>query len=417
MTHIVVLGAGFGGTYAFKELHRRYHGNPDVSLTLLNGTNYFLFTPLLHEVATGGLSPENTVEPLRKIFHCCSYNLFVGQAQRICFKKKLVETTVGPLAFDYLVVALGAETAFYGVPGAEQHSFTLKSLDDAIRLKRHFIRICERAARTSDPDERKRLLSIAIIGGGATGVELAAEISEYFYGTFSRYYAHAPFLRDLSIRLIHRGEEIIPQFSPRLRAHALSVLRKRRVEVLLGKTVTAVTHDSIVLESGERIETATPIWVAGITPARLDGDIALPRDDAGRLLADQTLQVQGFPNVFALGDNACVIGPDGRPLPALAQVAVNQASVTAENISRLITQKGANTHRLAEFRYKSKGSMLSLGQWMAIAEIGRLPLWGHIAWWLWRTVYLSKLVSWDHKLKVAIDWTLDIFADRDISDV
>ncbi len=414
---IVIVGAGFGGLYTFRRLQHRYAKQPRVKLTLVNPENYFLFTPLLHEVATGGVSPQNAVEPIRKVTGCCGTDFVLAAAERISFKHKHVLTKFGQLPYDTLVLAPGAETNFYDVDGAAKYAFELKTLNDAVRLKNHFIDLFEQAAQLSPqalsplrPSRSKeKLLSFVVVGGGPTGVELAAEMSDFFYDTLARYYPTETVMRHVQITLVESGAELISQFSPPLRQKALETLRRKQIDVRLGTRVTSVTSQAAVLSTGENIPTATTIWVAGVKPKRIPSDLPLKQDTCERVMVDQFLRLPGQADVYILGDAAlCLDGQ--RPLPATAQTATQQAKTVAENIIRAIEGRP-----LQPLLYKHRGNLISLGQWMALAEISNFNFWGRVTWWLWRTVYLSKFISWNKKIDVALDWTLSIFAHRDMS--
>jgi NADH dehydrogenase len=407
---IVILGAGFGGTYTFKHLHRFFHRDLTAQLILVNRHNYFLFTPLLHEVATGGVSPENITESLRKVIGCCLYDFYLATVESINLDKKEVITTLGPISYDYLVISLGAETNFYDVIGAKDYSFTLKSLEDAIRLKNHFITTLERSSKVKDESGLSKLLTFVVVGGGPTGVELAAEMADFLYGTFAKFYSQE-LISKVRIILLQSGPELLPAFPPYFRQKSLEVLKRKEVEVRLNTSVVRVGKDSIVLSSGEELSTSGTIWVAGIQPASLRFQPEPEKDNRGRLIVDQTLQLKGYPDVFVLGDLACFKDEKtDRCLPALAQVATKQAKVVAENIKCLVRGRPCQP-----FTYHHSGDLVSLGRWLAVGEISKFSFSGHFAWWLWRTVYLSKLISWPKKIKVAVDWTLNLFMPRDIS--
>lgn len=411
-TRILILGAGFGGVYTAKHLHRRFHGNTNVEIVIVSENNYFLFTPFLHEVATGGISPEHTLESLRKLFPCCNVKLYLTHVKRLIPAQKMVETDMGMLDYDYCVIALGAKTNYFGVKGAQQHAFGLKTLDDALRLKRHCIRLFERAALEENPEEKKKLLRFCIVGGGPTGVELAAEMAEFISGTLAQLYRHCQLDRFAEVILIHRDAELIGQFDVAFRRLAVRVLRKKRVMVRLETSVAEVGSDHVVLANGERIDTSTTAWVAGVAPYEANPESGLTCDSFGRMTVRPTLQHERFDSVFALGDCACFTNKgDVRPLPALAQVAVKQASIVAENISRHM-----HIRPLKNFHYRSSGMLISLGRWMACAQLGPFRFSGPLAWWLWRTIYLGKILSPEKRIRVALDWTIDSFAPRDISE-
>lgn len=411
-TRIVILGAGFGGVYAFKRLHKFFHRDPNVKLVLVNEKNYFLFTPLLHEVATGGVSRENVVEPLRKVLGCCLAEFHLAKVRSVDLEKRRVATDVGICEYDYLVVALGAETNFYGTPGAREHSFTLKSLEDAVRLKNHFIKKFEEATTVTDIKRLDAMLHFVVVGGGPTGVELAAEMAELFYETFGKYYKDHFFYPKVKITLVQSHKELLPHFSKKMREKSLKVLRDKKINVRLGARVTLVSGSSVEFGGGERMPTETVVWVAGVRPHKPHFNEAVEENARGRIMVNEYLQMKRRPEVFVLGDMAAFATGEGRELPMLAQVTTKEASAVAENIGRLIHGKS-----LKPFSYRHSGDMISLGQWMALAEIKKVSFQGHLAWWLWRTVYLSKLISFPKKIKVAVDWTFNLFMPRDISEL
>lgn len=407
---IVILGAGFGGVYVYKHLHKVFHHDPDVELVMVNQTNYFLFTPLLHEVATGSIGPENIVEPIRKVLGCCLADLHVTEVESISLKKKYVETLHGRIDYDYLVVGLGATNNFFAVPGAAENCFTLKNIKDALHIKNRCIDLCEESLHIDDENERKKMLRIVIIGGGATGVELAAEMIELFHHTLEKYFCNKSIRRDAEIVLVHRDAELLPMFSEKLRKKSQQVLTKKGIKVMLNTEVVRVDNQGVHLKNGDVLETHTAIWTAGIMPTPVNLDVKV-KNKNGSIPVEMTLNMKDYPEVFVIGDMAGYIDPHTqKPLPALAQVAFRQSDFVASNIIRSLQNRP-----LLEFHYKHTASMISLGQWMALGEIAKFSFSGHLAWWMWRTIYLSKLISWQKKLKVAGNWTLNLFSPRDIS--
>jgi NADH dehydrogenase len=473
---IVILGGGFGGIYTLKYLHKFFH-NTDIKLVLVNKKNYFLFTPLLHEFATGSVALENLVEPIREIIKCCDYEFVHGEVKIIDLEKRIVYVDSSGLksyklpglkpdissgfkadksgnhpgkssgrnpgnyiSYDYLVIALGAKTNFYNIPGAEENSFTLKSLDDAIRLRNHFIHMFEKYANNlpgyqpdtspgykpdksgSYPgslsgrnpgkilDNSSAELTFVIVGGGATGVELTAEMSDYFYKTFSRFYPKE-IISKVKIILIERGNELIPQFSSKLRKIAFDILRKKNVEIILEKGVKEIGKDFIKLDDEAIIKTKTVIWTAGVEPNLPEIIGNIEKDNKGRLIVNEYLQVKNYENVFSIGDVCCCI-QNQKPLPQLAQVAVKQTKTVTKNIFNLIKNKP-----LEKFVYRHQGDLISLGKFFAIGEIKNFTFSGFFAWILWRGVYLSKMISNKDKIKTFLDWLLNFFYPRDITEI
>lgn len=420
-TKILIVGNGFGGTYTLKKLRKIYSGEKakKVKISLIGEKDYFLFTPLLHEVATGGVNPANIVEPIRKSLSGCLDHLYVGKVNSVNLKNKTLEifensgdgkNVVKEISYDFLVLAHGAKTNFYGIPEAEKYSFPLKSLEDARKIKNRAIAQMQDASLEPDREKRKKKLSFVVVGGGATGVELAAELYEFLKGTFSHHYP-SEIIQDVSVTLIQRDSELLPQFGAKLRQKSLELLRKKGVEVLLGTGVTKVNEGDILLDNGKSIETENVIWVAGIKPADLKFNEEVPKLKDGRIIVNEYSQLPDYKNVSVIGDAAAIkIKKEDKYVPALAQATVEEATRTAKNIELLLNGKNPK-----EFIYHHKGNLVSLGYGMALGEVANFTFWGHITWWVWRTVYLSKIISWKKKVKIAIEWTINLFQPRDIS--
>ena len=433
--HVVVLGAGFGGTYVTKKL-AKYVKKGLIDVTIVNKTNYFLFTPLLHEVATGSLSPTSVAEPLREVFSGTGVELCQGTVQSIDLGEHRVHISSSngsrhTLPYDYLVISTGAKTNYYGISGAEKYTLPLKDLSDAVRIRTHVIDCFEEAIMCEDPVERARLLSFVVVGGGPTGVETVAELNEFIHGIIDRYYCktHACDHDELKVTLINSGPELLQQFPATLRASVLSHLKSQGIDVRLDNAVNNVTPHTISLvgktsgmiggideETVETIQTSTIIWAAGVKPVTLDligannltGVSSSNIAGNSRLLVDEFFRLNGDERAFSLGDMAGAS-------PMLAQVAVGQAGVVAANIIASIKQKPLKT-----FSYRSKGSLVSVGKWFAVGALysrGGNPhvIKGRFAWWLWRTTYLSKFASWKKRIRIMFEWTLQLFFPRDIT--
>lgn len=428
--HIVILGAGFGGMYVAKQL-APYVSRGKKEVTVVNRTNYFLFTPLLHEVATGALSPTSVAEPLREIFSGTGVRVAQGTVESIDLAGKSIKLAghaPGVLTYDYVVIATGAETNYYGIPGADTYTYALKDLVDAARIRSQVIDAFERAILITDPIERARLLSFVVVGGGATGVETAAELAEFIRGMVKRYYSATKDCDPTDMRtckpeeplvtLIHTGPEVLQMFAPSLRHAAEKRLRDSGVVLNLNATVTKVTQQGITLSSGIVIPSSTVIWAAGVKASIPHFEGAQPVVAGGRLVVDEYFRLGGDPHVFALGDVAGYVEKAARvadptaakPLPMLAQVASQQAHTVADNLIAVIRRR-----TLKPFVYHSKGSMVSVGQWFALGEIFSMKIAGRLTWWAWRTVYLFKFASWKKRLRIAFEWSLEMFYPRDIT--
>ena len=406
---IVIVGNGFGGIYTLKYLDKIFKKDKNVEITLVGEKNYFLFTPLLHEVATGSINPANIIESIHEVLGRCLSNFYLGKAEFVNLEEKELSVGEYKLPYDYLILAPGAETNYYNIKGAEENSFSLKSLENAIKIKNHLIVTLDRASHIKDRNERRKKLSFVIVGGGPTGVELSAEMAEFLRGTFS-YYCNPEIIEDISITLIQKDKNLLPQLNPKIREKSLSVLKKYGINVIFGKKVVEINPSYVLLESGEQVLAETVIWVAGIKPKNIKFSAEINQTESGKILVNDFLQLPQYPNVFALGDVAAFTKKEGRALPALAQVAQKSGKAVATNIERLIQHK----HPIP-FSYTHSGDLISLGKWMAVGGIHGFNISGKFTWWLWRTVYLFKLISFKKKVKVALDWTVNLFAPRDIS--
>ncbi len=434
--HILILGAGFGGMYTARRLQSLVYRDV-ADITVVNDTNYFLFTPLLHEVATGALTPQSVTEPLREIFAGTGIKIRQGKVASINQTQRVVTILsdingddIHPqikheINYDILVIATGATTNYYNITGAEVNTHPLKTLADAVEIRRRVIDSFEEAIMCDDPATRSRLLSFAVVGGGPTGVELISELAEFIKGMVKRYY-HDTRCRpnesgscrpeEATITLIHAGGELLQQFSPKLRTKAARRLQKTGITLRLNTQVTSVTSDGLNFADGTNLPAATVIWTAGVTPIIPAFEGTAASLVGKRLAVDEYFRLVGDTTTFVLGDAAAYLdttqkqSPNPIALPMLAQVAVGQARIVADNIKATLAGK-----RLQSFRYHSKGSMVSIGQWFAIGELFSFKISGLITWWIWRTVYLFKFFSWKKRIRIIIDWTLNIFYPRDIT--
>jgi NADH:ubiquinone reductase (H+-translocating) len=411
-TKIVILGGGFAGTSVALRLERLLRRRKDVQITLLDAENFFTFTPLLPEVPSGSIQPKHIVFPLRALLRRTTVN----QAELVSVdleRRELVARHCGrcgtfTLAFDHLVVALGSVGNFFGIPGVAEHALTIKSLADAAALHAHLIDKLEHAELELNIQRRRELLTFVVAGGGFAGVETVAELNDFVRGA-GRYY---PRLRaaDIRVVLVHSGNRILPEVSPSLSEYALRRLRSAGVEVRLETRVQSCTNRSIQLTAGEAIDARTFVWAAGTSPHPLLGSLGIACHPTGRIAVDETLRVPEHPCVWAVGDSAAVPDPaSGKLCPPTAQFAQRQGHTLAENLAAVLQGKEPGP-----FRHKSLGMLAGLGRRSAVAEVGGLRFSGFFAWWLWRTVYLLKMPGLERKVRIALDWTLDLFFPRDI---
>jgi NADH dehydrogenase len=403
---IVIVGGGFGGVYTYLNLLKKIDKSK-IELTLVNKNNYFLFTPLLHEVATGSVNQSNIIQPLREILKPGTGKILEDEVLSINPGAQIVVTAKNKIKYDFLVLAAGAKTNFFSFQS--DLAFGLKDLADARRLKNHLVECLEKAEWEEDFEERQKLLTFVVIGGGPTGVELVAEVAEFVSETLVKSFKSLK-KQDIKIYLVQKSSKLLPNFDSILAEKAANFLsNKVGLEILFNCEVLEIFKDKVVLKNGNILKSYTAILSAGIKPNYFDLGEAVKLNKKGQILTNPFLQIAALPNIFVVGDMAA-IDCEKNSIPQTAQAAEAGASVVAKNIQALL-----NSQPLTSFFYKEKGQLVSLGRWMAIAQIYRIKLFGHFAWWVWRTIYASKLIGWANRLRVVLDWTIDIFYPRDIS--
>lgn len=414
-TRIVVVGGGFAGVYSALHLEKMASrmGSGGMSLTLVSRDNFLLFTPMLHEVASSSIATSNIVVPIRKLYRKCDF--WQAEIESIDLQTKRVVTLHGSAAnhhrrrleYDYLVIALGSVTNFFGMTGVARHALTMKTIGDAITLRNYVIEMLEQA-EVGPVEEQAELLSFVVAGAGFAGVELVAGLND-FVREAAVHYRHLD-SEKINVCLVSSSDRILPELSEDLAEFALAKLRQRGVRVLLNTRVLDAEANAVKLHTGEQIATRTLVWTAGVTPPPLILSLPCEKDDQGRILTDEYLEVKGFPGVFALGDCAHVPDPrTGRAFPPTAQHALRQARLAARNLAASIAGG-----RKLPFSYTMRGQLAALGRRSGVADLMGLKFAGFPAWWLWRTIYLAKLPHLERKVRVALDWTLDLFFSRDI---
>ncbi len=409
-TRVLILGGGFGGLYAALELEKTIARDPGVEITLINKENFILFTPMLHEVAASDLDITHIVNPIRKLLRRVRF--FHGEVTSIDLAHKRVVAVHGDehhgheLGYDYLLIALGSDTNFHNLPGAE-HALTMKSLGDAIHLRNRVIENLEAADFECFPDQREPLLTVVVAGGGFAGVETIASVNDFMRDALKFY----PHIDERWLRLVvaHSGNIILPELGPALGLYAQRKLAERKVEIRTNTRVASYRNSVVELTDGTSIKAATLVWTAGTAPSPLLGSLPC-RKERGRITVNSYLEVPGFPGVWALGD--CAIVPDpltGKPYPPTAQHALRQGKIAGQNIAAAMR----NTKK-RPFAFRTVGALATIGRRTGVAQIFGFNFSGFIAWWMWRTIYLSKLPRLEKKVRVALDWTLDLLFTKDL---
>jgi len=411
-TRVLILGGGFGGIYAALELERHLARRSDLDVTLITRENHFLFTPMLHEVAAGDLELGTIVSPLRKLLR--RVHTFVGSVDAIDLVAKRVTVSHGQdghtheLPYDHVILALGSTTNFFDLPGVERAALTVKSLADAVRLRSRLISHLEEANGECAAGARHPLLTFVVAGGGFAGVETMGAINDFVREALAFY----PNLRAEHVRmvLVTPDRLILPELGPSLGAYAQRKLAARGIEIVTGVKVRGIERDVVTLSDGRTIEATTLVWTAGSAANPLVASLPAAAR-GGRVPVDEYLEVPGWPGVWAVGD--CALVPDVRAggfHPPTAQHALREGRVAAHNVMATLERTVKRS-----FRFRTLGQLASIGRRAGVAHVFGINFSGFVAWWLWRTIYLSKLPRIEKKVRVALDWTLDLCFAKDFA--
>lgn len=411
--HVVIIGGGFGGLYAAKGLRRA-----PVRITLIDRANYHLFQPLLYEVATAALSPADIASPLRHIFSGQrNMTVLLGRAVQVDVQRRRVILTDGELPYDYLIVATGARHSYFGnekqwskpAPG-------LKTIDDALEIRRRFLLAFEAAEREADATARRAALTFIVVGAGPTGVELAGTMSELARKAIPREFRSID-TTTARVMLVEAQDRVLPAYPPKLSERARASLELLGVEVRLNCRVTAIDTDGLWIGAGdrrERIDTKNMIWAAGVQASSLGATLGVPLDKSGRVMVNGDLSIQHHPEVFVIGDLAHATDPDsGEHVPGVAPAAIQMG----KHVARIIAHEAGIQHTreaasgLVEpasgrvpFRYINKGMLATIGRGKAVAWFGRFQFSGVIAWLLWVFIHIAYLIGFRNRLLVMMEW-------------
>jgi NADH dehydrogenase len=391
--HVVIVGGGFGGLYAARALAPR-----PVRITLVDRRNHHLFQPLLYQVATAALSPADIASPLRHVLASHrNVTVFMAEVRRIELGSRTVVLADGRLEYDGLILAAGAGHSYFGHDEWAAAAPGLKSLEDALEIRRRVLLAYEAAERSSDATERRALLTFVVIGGGPTGVELAGALAEISRKTIARDFRVID-PTQARILLLEGGPRVLPSFPETLSRKAEVQLRRLGVEVRTNTMVTSVSPDAVWV-GGEQVRSRAILWAAGVAASPLARTLGVPLDRAGRVLVEPDLSVPGHPEVFVVGDLAAFLHQGGQPLPGLAPVAIQQGRAAAENVWRRLA--GGATR---PFRYVDKGNMATIGRAAAVAVVRGLHLSGFIAWVAWLVVHILFLIGFRNRFVVLFEW-------------
>ena len=461
---IVILGGGFGGVTVLKKLQTHFQTDVSVDIAMVSKDNYLLFTPMLHEIASGMIETRHIVTPIREFcnrsrFYCATVKNIDLEKKKVSIRSStssvsalaeiiggssinlsttatnfLESKTQSHLYYDYLVIALGSETKFFGMSDIQQNAFTIKTINDAINLRNHIIYLLEQADQlllsalpTADVDNtygyidnaktlaelQKKILTFVIAGGGFAGVETAGEINDFIRDSVKEYY-HNIESNNIRVIIVHSGDRLLPEMSKELAEFALERLHKSGIEIILNQLVIGATPNTVSLKDGTIMPTKTIIWSGGVAPSSLLTGISCEHDHkSGRIIVDKYLELSNYKEVYALGDCAHIIDPNsGDPYPPTAQHAIREGAVVANNIIASIEGRLGDRKT---FDYKTKGMMASIGKRTGIGNLLGIEVQGILAWLIWRGYYLVHLPTFQKKIRVLADWILDIFFKRDVT--
>lgn len=401
---VVIVGAGFGGLWAAREL-----ADAPVDVIIVDRNNYHTFLPLLYQVAAAELSPDQTANPVRSILRKLRNVRFtLANVLRVDLERRRLECTYCDIEYDYLILAAGSTPLYFGIPGADEFALPLRTMDHAVALRNHILSCFERASDEPDPERRRALLTFVIVGAGPTGVEFAGALQELINGPLQRDFPRLD-VGEVKVIMLEALDRVLPTMPKRLGRYALGRLRKMGVDVRLQTAVSRITADTVYLKDGSTIPAQTVIWTAGHRGHPIGEASGLPTNRRGQVSVLPTLQVPDHPNVYVVGDMAA-LEQDGKPLPMVAPVAMQEGEAAACNIIRQIAGEEPQP-----FRYKDSGMLAVVGRNAAVADLGRVTFTGFPAWALWLGYHLYKLIGFRNRIFVLLSWAWDyLFFDRKV---
>ncbi|MEK6962314.1 MAG: NAD(P)/FAD-dependent oxidoreductase [Thermoproteota archaeon] len=417
---VVVLGGGFAGLECIRRLESYFMRDLDIEIVLVSEDNFLLFTPMLPQVASGMIETRHIIMPIRALIEKTIF--YEDRVRNIDPFGKIVilsgtsEKRGISLHYDFLVIALGSQTNFFGLTNVEEHAYTMKTLNDAMILRNRIIDMLEQAENETNPILRKSLLTFVVVGAGFAGIETAGELIDFVLDA-RKYYPHIS-KQDIRVVVLEALSSILPGFSEKLAKFAYEKLIQRGINIRLNTAVTSFDGTEVLVKSLENrenknieaIQTKTLVWTAGITPVDTIKN-SIFKTEKGKIIVNEFLEIPDFPGVFAIGDCCQTIDPvTKKPYAPTAQLAEAHAKIAAHNLYALIRNK-----QKKNFEYKSKGQMAIIGKRSGIASVFGMNIYGFLAWWLWQSVYLSKISRLEKRVRVLLDWTIDLFFDRDIS--
>ena len=399
MPHVIIVGAGFAGLETARTLAKA-----PVRITLIDRNNHHLFQPLLYQIAIAGLLPSQVAYPVRTIFRKQKNLTFqMGEVTAIDFDEKYVKLDGSAIGYDYLVIAAGARTNFFGFDTLEKHGLQLKDIDTAVKTRNHLLSMFEQANHEADLDKRKALITFVIVGGGPTGVETAGSLAELILHVMKKDYPRLN-LNEARVILLEAGPALIASYPDELRTATLRLLQKKNVDVRLNAKMQDFNGQRVTLADGSTIASQTLIWTAGAQAAEIIDSLDVEKASMGRVRVEPSLNLPRFPDAFVIGDAAFVPNGNGQPLPMLSTVAIQQGQAAAKNIRLMMEGKEPG-----EFHYKDPGLLATIGRNAAVARIFGISFSGFIAWIIWVFLHIYRIIGFRNRLIVMLNWAWDYF--------
>jgi NADH dehydrogenase len=410
---IVIIGAGFAGIQAAVELDRVLGRSGEIEILLVSDQNYFLFTPLLPQVASSNIDPRHIAQAVRDLRGAHRFRFLRATVHGVDPNRREVRIDPGPskqldggsISYDYLIIATGSRTDYFGIPGARENTLDFKSLEDAVILRERVLDICEHADHTRDDELRRKLLTFVVVGGGYTGIELVTELHDLLFGYVAKRYRG---IRADQIRLIvvEAGADILRGVHPNLAEHSRKRLARKGIEVRTNSPAARCIPGGVEIKGGETIFAEIIVWTAGVRAHPLVESLPGPHDRIGRAIVNESLQLDARPEVFVAGDSAAAT--TALDAPRVGPVAIEHGRIAALNIVHHLRNEP-----LESYRYVSKGMLVSLGMNYAVVNVGGIRFSGYFAWLFWNIVHLYKLVGFKKQVQVAVDWLLGAVFTRD----
>jgi NADH dehydrogenase len=405
MKRVVVVGAGFGGLEATADLDRMFRGDRGVEIVLISDQNHLLFTPLLPQIASSYTDPRHIVQAVREIRGRRNFRFRRDTVRAVDPANRRLILDSGPLEYNVLVLAPGARTDFFDIPGARENSWDYKSLQNAVELRERIIDLCEHADHTEDAQERRAMLTFVVVGGGYTGIELVTEMHDFLFRYVTRVYRGIQ-ASEIRLLVLEAAPDILRGIGRKLATHARRRLHVSGIDIRTSTKVTRVLEGAVEINGNETIAAGTVIWTAGVRASELIESLPGPHDRIGRAAVNAQLQLEGYPDIFVVGDSAAAVtAPEA---PRVAPAAIQQGLIAARNVWHL-----SRDEPLESFDYRSQGMLVSLGMNYAVINIADIKISGYFAWLFWNAVHLYKLVGLKKQLQVAGDWALGLIFPRD----